>query len=136
MDIEQGEFMSKKQKGKEKNWNDHLENLASSRDRSKVFDDFLTITVCALSMQQKEDIYLQTIKRYKKEEVETFAMAFAGLVDWMEHHPLQDAFGDYFQQYISGGHNGQDLSHGHPLVGDLARMGNNPLPDNSGAVHT
>lgn len=97
--------MSKKQK--EKQWTDYLESLAGSRDRSKVFDDFLTIIVCALSMQQKEEIYLQTIKRYTKEEVETFAKAFAGLVDWMEDHPLTDAFGDYFQQYISGGHNGQ-----------------------------
>lgn len=101
-----------KQRKKEE-WTDHLEYLAISRDRSKVFDDFLTIIVCALSMQQKEELYLQTIKRYKKEEVETFAKAFAGLVDWMEEHPLQDAFGDYFQEYVSKGHNGQFFTPTH-----------------------
>lgn len=109
--------MSKKKEEKEKQWTDHLEYLASSRDRSKVFDDFLTIIVCVLSMQQKEEIYLQTIKRYKKEEVETFAMAFARLVDWMETHPLEDAFGDYFQEYISRGHNGQFFT--PPHVSDM-----------------
>lgn len=51
--------------------------------------------VCTLSMQQKEEEYLATIRKYTKEEVELFVKAFASLVLWMETHPLEDAFGDY-----------------------------------------
>lgn len=58
-------------------------------------------------MQQKEDVYLATIKKYTPEEVSLFCQAFASMVLWMEGHPLSDPFADYYQQYISHGHNGQ-----------------------------
>lgn len=85
----------------------YLEEISRAHDRSRVFNDFLTIVVCSLSMQKKEEEYLETIRKYTKEEVELFIKAFAALVEWMEANPLEDAFGDYFQQYISKGHNAQ-----------------------------
>ena len=88
-------------------YTEYLEHLSRNHDRSGVFNDFLTMIVCTLSMQQKEEEYLATIRKYTKEEVELFVKAFASLVLWMETHPLEDAFGDYFQQYISKGHNAQ-----------------------------
>mgnify|MGYP000331748279 FL=1 len=88
-------------------YTEYLETLSRTHDRSGVFNDFLTVVVCTLSMQRKEEEYLATIRKYAREEVELFAKAFAALVEWMERHPLEDAFGDYFQQYISQGHNAQ-----------------------------
>lgn len=88
-------------------YTEYLEKISRTHDRSRVFNDFLTIIVCSLSMQKKEEEYLDTIRKYTREEVDIFIKAFAALVEWMEANPLEDAFGDYFQQYISRGHNAQ-----------------------------
>lgn len=88
-------------------YTEYLESISRTHDRSRVFDDFLTIVVCTLSMRQKEELYRETVRKYTREEVDLFVKAFAALVLWMEAHPLEDAFGDYFQQYISRGHNAQ-----------------------------
>ncbi|BBL00437.1 type I restriction endonuclease subunit M [Alistipes onderdonkii subsp. vulgaris] len=86
---------------------EYLETISRTHDRSGVFNDFLTMVVCTLSMKQKEDLFRETTRKYTKEEFGLFCKAFASLVLWMEEHPLEDAFGDYFQQYISKGHNAQ-----------------------------
>lgn len=100
--------MAKKKKDDElEEYTKYLEILSYSRDRSAIFNDFLTIVVCTLSMKQKEEEYLATIRKYKREEIDLFVKAFASLVLWMEGHQFEDAFGDYFQQYISKGHNAQ-----------------------------
>ena len=65
------------------------------------------MVVCCFSMQQKEDVYHATIKKYTQEELSLFSEAFASMVLWMVAHPLEDPFARYFQQYISHGHNGQ-----------------------------
>lgn len=97
----------KKNKEELQPYTEYLEKISRTHDRSRVFNDFLTIVVCTLSMQQKEVEYLETIRKYKREEVDLFVKAFAALVEWTTAHPLEDAFGDYFQQYISRGHNAQ-----------------------------
>lgn len=88
-------------------YTEYLEHLSRNHDRSGVFNDFLTMIVCTLSMKQKEELFRETTRKYTKEEFILFCKAFASLIDWMEAHPLEDAFGDYFQQYISKGHNAQ-----------------------------
>lgn len=97
----------KKNKEELQPFTEYLEKISRTHDRSSVFNDFLTIVICTLSMQQKEEEYLETIRKYKREEVDLFVKAFAALVEWTAAHPLEDAFGDYFQQYISKGHNAQ-----------------------------
>ena len=51
-------------------YTEYLEHLSRNQDRSGVFNEFLTMVVCTLSMQQKEEEYLATIRKYTKEEVE------------------------------------------------------------------
>lgn len=85
----------------------YLEELAYHKSRFDIFNDFLTMMVCALSMGRKEEEYLRTVKGYSRDELNIFCKAFAAVVMEMEYHPLTDPFGDYFQEHISNGHNGQ-----------------------------
>lgn len=112
---------------KQKPFTDILEQLSMYHDRSSVFNDYLTITVCCLSMKQKEDTYLSIIKNYTKEEVMAFAEAFATMIMWMEIHPLEDPLGDYFQANISQGHNGQFFT--PPSICDMMAKIINPGTD-------
>lgn len=74
-------------------------------------------------MQQKEEVYLATVKKYTREELSLLSEAFASTVQWMERHTLEDAFGNYFQKYISHGHNGQFFTP-DPVANIMARIVN------------
>lgn len=86
---------------------DYLETLTRSHGRFTVFDDFLTMVVCALSMQRKEKEYLRTVRKYAKDEADLFCKAFAAVVMQMEKNPLNDPFGGYYEEYLSNERNGQ-----------------------------
>jgi len=84
----------------------------------KVFDDFLTMTMCAVTpnLQTKkshyEDEYLSTINYYKDSELRhEFPKALAYLILEMEERVDDslgnDVLGDFFEQNISNGRNGQ-----------------------------
>lgn len=77
--------------------------------RSNAFSDFLTFAVCALSMQEQEELYLQTAKSYTKGEMLLFSEAFASLVIEMENNGegLIDCLGDYFMECSSSKQAGQ-----------------------------
>lgn len=92
-----------------KKFSDILEQLAQRYSRQIVFSDFLQIIVCALSMGTQEELYFETIKRYEKKDLYLLQEAFALLVAEMDNEGegLKDCLGDYFMEYISGGHNGQ-----------------------------
>lgn len=98
-----------KKGGKLEKYTCYLEELARVHSRSNVFEDFLVLVVCCLSMQQKEAVYLSVIKKYSREEAELFVKAFTSLVDEMDNNGqgLHDAFGDYFEEFLSNGKNGQ-----------------------------
>ncbi len=87
----------------------YLEELATLHSRHKVFDDFLTLAVCCLSLGQKEDVYLSIINKYSKQEAEIFVKAFSALVMEMDNKGLgmKDVFGEYFEEYLSNAKNGQ-----------------------------
>lgn len=85
---------------------------------SKVFDDFLTLSIAACTQNlhtQKsyyEDEYLETIAYYKNSELRhEFPKAFAYLIAEMEERTGSglgnDVLGDFFEQHISNGRNGQ-----------------------------
>ena len=84
-----------------------LEGISRMHGRAKVFDDFLQIIVCCLSMGRKEDLYFKTIKPYSKEELNVFSQAFAALIVQMDNHLFSDPFGDYFEEFLSNSRNGQ-----------------------------
>ena len=82
------------------------------------FDDFLTMSIaaCTQNLQTKksryEDEYLETIAKYKDSELRhEFPKAFAYLVTEMEERVGSslgnDVLGDFFEQNISNGKNGQ-----------------------------
>lgn len=85
----------------------YLEGISRSHGRAKVFDDFLQIIVCCLSMGRAEELYFKTIKPYSKEELNLFSQAFASLIIQMDNAPLDDPFGDYFEECLSNSRNGQ-----------------------------
>jgi type I restriction-modification system DNA methylase subunit len=80
-----------------------------------VFDDFLEMTVCALSLGQMEDRYFEIIKRYNKEELLIFSTALAAVIIEMENdgEGLKDGFGDFFMEHISYGKAGQFFTPEH-----------------------
>lgn len=88
-------------------YGEYLEKLSPKHGREKVFNDFLQIVVCCLSMGRKEELYFKTIKPYDKTELDLFSQAFAALVMQMDRQPLVDPFGDYFQEFLSNAQNGQ-----------------------------
>ena len=81
----------------------YLEGISRIHGRAKVFDDFLQIIVCCLSMGRKEELYFKTIKPYSKEELNLFSQAFASLIVQMDNTPLNDPFGEF----LSNSKNGQ-----------------------------
>lgn len=90
-----------------KPFGEYLEGISRIHGRAKVFDDFLQIIVCCLSMGRKEELYFKTIKPYSKEELNVFSQAFAALIVQMDNAPLVDPFGDYFEEFLSNSRNGQ-----------------------------
>lgn len=80
----------------------YIDSLSARHGRSKVFDDFLTIVICCLSMGKKEDLYFKTIKAYNKDELNIIVQAFAALVVEMDDDGkgLKDVLGVYFEEYF------------------------------------
>jgi type I restriction-modification system DNA methylase subunit len=74
-----------------------------------VFSDFLQMSICALSLGQKEELYLETIKKYSTNEMENVSRAFAALTIEMNDHGngLNDVLGVFFTNHITRGENGQ-----------------------------
>lgn len=94
--------------------------INSAYDVRKVFDDFLSMTICSFSFNPAtgksnyEDEYLQIISTYKKpRETDLFPKLLAALVNEMEDrmvtkHPLGfDVLGEYYEKHISRGQKGQ-----------------------------
>jgi type I restriction enzyme M protein len=77
-----------------------INNVSSRHHKSKVFDDFLQMAVCAYSMGRSEDIYNDIVKRYNHDEVKFFGDALGALVlDHEKNNGLgwKDFLGNYFE---------------------------------------
>ncbi len=74
-----------------------------------VFDDFLEMVICSLSLGVKEDRYHEIVRNYEKPDAYLMAEAFGALVMEMDNNGegLKDGFGDFYMEYLSHGHNGQ-----------------------------
>lgn len=72
---------------------------------SSVFDDFLTMSVCALSVGRMEKQYLQVVEKYSKNEIQIFVELFAEMINVLQTNIVlpystgywYDFFGDYYQ---------------------------------------
>lgn len=91
---------------------DMLDRIALKHGgRSRVFDDFLTVAVCALAGGTMEEEYLAVAKHYAASEkgkrgIDQLATLFANVVTVMEE-TRADILGDVFQGAISHGNHGQ-----------------------------
>lgn len=96
----------------------HIESMTGRNSFSTVFNDFLTLSICAYhtvsieSNPQKKDLenellYMDTIKSYNQEEINTFPKILAEYQLHLRANPYTDPLGDYFQENISNGKQGQ-----------------------------
>ena len=106
--------------------------LARRYDIHRLFDDLLTMVICSYhqiniqsQLQQKDEtneaLYRETIQRYDKDELSTFAQLCAFLQRNVLDAPYSDLLGEYFMQEISKGHNGQYFTP-TPICEMMARM--------------
>jgi hypothetical protein len=88
-----------------------------------VFDDFLEMVVCALSLGAKEDRYHEIVRNYEKPDAYLMAEAFGALVIEMDNNGegLKDGFGDFYMEYLSHGWNGQFFTP-EPICDMMARI--------------
>jgi hypothetical protein len=102
---------------------DHIARGTGSR--GKVFDDFLTMTLCSLSGGQMEEEYLAVAKHYSTREtgkrpIDQVPILLAKLVQLMED-TRADILGEIFEGAITYGENGQFLTPEH-LADLMARL--------------
>lgn len=74
-----------------------------SKNRRKIFDDFLVMTACMLSnlgdpvhYDEREKLYMQYASQYKKNELDIFARMIAEIVNGLEDNPDQDFLGEMY----------------------------------------
>lgn len=74
-----------------------------SKNRRKIFDDFLTLTACMLSnlgdpvhQEEREKLYMQVAGQYKRSELDIFARMIAEIVNGLEENPDQDFLGEMY----------------------------------------
>ena len=93
-----------------------IESIAYKHGISTVFDDYLTIASCAVSntvdkvhFDEREALYMQTIKKYSKEELQKFVELHAMVVNALEQSLYSsDLLGElYHSLNQSNSRNGQ-----------------------------
>lgn len=74
-----------------------------SKNRRKIFDDFLWMTAIAISnsvdlihREEREKMYMQIVQQYKPKEMEIFARMVAEITAGMEANPDQDFLGEMY----------------------------------------
>jgi hypothetical protein len=88
-----------------------------------VFDDFLEMVICSLSLGAKEERYHEIVRNYEKPDAYLMAEAFGALVIEMDNNGegLKDGFGDFYMEYLSHGHNGHFFTP-EPICDMMARI--------------
>lgn len=74
-----------------------------SKNRRKIFDDFLVMTACMLSnvvdpvhYEEREKLYMQYASQYKPKELDIFARMIAEIINGLEENPDQDFLGEMY----------------------------------------
>ena len=79
--------------------------LSDRYGRWEVWADFITMSACSLCLsdrQQREEEYVNIVKRYKPEEIQRFVEMFALTIEALEVNPNQDFLGDLFMRFDLG----------------------------------
>ena len=99
-------------------FSNQLEQIGRKYGLSRAFNDLLTMGICSFhrtniqSRLSKKDenneiLYLETIKPYSKDELNSFAKALGALQLNVLDNPYSDILGEYFTKHITKGQNGQ-----------------------------
>lgn len=92
-----------------------FDSLCGRQNRWTVWSDCMVMIATAISnrvdlahAEEREQIYLDTIKKYNKAEMDGFVKMFALIVDGMEDDPDRDFLGElYMQLELGNKNNGQ-----------------------------
>ena len=108
-----------------KSFSSYILQIGHKYGLHSVFDDFLEMVVCALSLGAKEDCYLEIVRNYEKPDAYMLSEAFGALVLEMDNNEegLKDCIGDFYMEYLSFGHNGQFFTP-EPVCDIMARISN------------
>lgn len=89
--------------------------IAHTKSEDTVFNDYLDMVICALSLGQYEEEYLNIVKRYHSKEVDLFCELLADMIIIMDNNGtgLTDCLGEFFTASISRGKNGQFFTPEH-----------------------
>lgn len=86
-----------------KDFGDLFVRLAERHGRHEVWSDFITMSACALSnagdtrfQQEREALYLASVKRYTKDEADVLAQMLAYVIMALKENPEQDFLGEMF----------------------------------------
>lgn len=89
--------------GFHKDFADLFIRLAERHGRHTVWSDFITMSACAVSnacderfRQEREELYLSSVKRYTKDEVDMLAHMLSCIIMELEENPEQDFLGEMF----------------------------------------
>ncbi len=69
-------------------------------DLNVIFDDLLTIIICALARETEEKLYFETIKKYTREELDIFCRLFAELLMIYDKKILSDGWCDPVRRFL------------------------------------
>lgn len=79
-----------------------IETIARTKSSPvSVFSDFVRMAACAVACQTREEEYMETIKKYDKDELHALCEAFTFLIHEMEQKPFSDLLGEYYQTIAS-----------------------------------
>jgi methylase of polypeptide subunit release factors len=93
----------------------------------EVFSSFLTLAACALSQGQREEMYLNEAKRWKREHLDLFSHALGQLILEMEAQPYTDLLGETYMELRGSKQLGGEFYTPQPICRLMAKM---LLPDN------
>ena len=86
-----------------KDFGDIFIRLSERHGRHEVWSDFVTMSACALSnagdkrfFQEREEMYLASVKRYTKDEADMLAQMLGYVIMALEENPEQDFLGEMF----------------------------------------
>jgi type I restriction enzyme M protein len=110
-----------------------INKIANRYDVNTVFDDFLTMSICALSFGKMEERYNKISIKYREEEIKLFSHALVALINEAEKNSNDggkwcDVLGSFFENNLSSSqasHLGQFFT--SPEICDLmAKIAQNP----------
>jgi len=84
-------------------FNKIFDRLVYRHNFMTVFDDFLTVTLCAFGMGRYEDEYFKTMHSYTDDEKPLFAHMLGALVQYYDRHAFDggwvDGLGEFFEMH-------------------------------------